>query len=209
MIVKKSFGGSEVAFEPFIDENSVMVNATQMGKVFRKKPVDFLKIDSTQNFIAVLEKKYGNKIIDEKSTFSFTLSAGQGEDLHLESSIFTSSNILKVTHGGQENGTWMHRLLALKFAAWLNAEFELWVYEISEEIMFGFSREQDESIRKTVILQHELKQIEKKADKTGEDFVRYIKIQEQLMLERTARANSTRTRFREFYRFFVTTMKSN
>jgi hypothetical protein len=28
----------------------------------------------------------------------------------------------------QRSGTWMHRILALKFAAWLSPKFELWVY---------------------------------------------------------------------------------
>jgi len=209
MIVRKNFGGSDVAFEPFVDQNTVMVNATQMGKVFKKKPVDFLKLDSTQNFISVLERKYGNKIIDPKSTFSFSLNESQGEDLHLDSTIFTSENILKVIHGGQENGTWMHRLLALKFAAWLNAEFELWVYETTEEIMFGYSREQDQSIRRTVLIQHEMKQIEKNLERSGEDFDRYMKLQNQLVIERSIRASGTKQRFRDFYKFFVSTMKSN
>jgi hypothetical protein len=31
----------------------------------------------------------------------------------------------------------MHRKLALKFAAWLNADFELWVFDVIEKIMFG------------------------------------------------------------------------
>ena len=208
-IVKKTFGGSTVAFEPFIADQNVMVNATQMGKVFKKKPVDFLKLDSTKNFIAVLEKKYGNRIIEEKSTFSFVISSDQGEDLHLENEISTSVNVLKVIHGGQENGTWMHRLLAIKFAAWLDSEFELWIYEITEEIMFGYSREQDQSIKRTVIIQQEMKEIEKKADRSGQDFDRYMKLQTQLTYERTLRSQVTKQRFREFYKFFVSKMKNN
>lgn len=33
--------------------------------------------------------------------------------------------------------TWMHRTLALKFAAWLNPDFELWVYETIERLITG------------------------------------------------------------------------
>jgi len=28
----------------------------------------------------------------------------------------------------QKSGTWMHRVLALNFAAWLEPAFDLWVY---------------------------------------------------------------------------------
>lgn len=42
---------------------------------------------------------------------------------------------LLVNHGGSNPGTWMHQKLALKFAAWLNPEFELWVYDRIEELL--------------------------------------------------------------------------
>lgn len=37
----------------------------------------------------------------------------------------------------QKSGTFMHRILALKFAAWLNPRFELWVYATIDKLMFG------------------------------------------------------------------------
>jgi len=45
-----------------------------------------------------------------------------------------SSDILTVTYGDQ-GGTWMHEKLALKFAAWLSPEFELWIYDRIKELM--------------------------------------------------------------------------
>lgn len=183
-IVKKTFGGSTVEFEPFIAKNNVMVNATEMAKIFGKLPKDFLRNDDVQAFINECLKK-------DNSPF---LGVEKLEDL------VTSK---------QKSGTWMHRILALKFAAWLNPAFELWVYQTIEEIMFGFSREQDQSIRRTVLIQHEMKNIEKKPDRTGEDFDRYMKLQNQLTYERTLRSQVTKQRFREFYKFFVTNMKTN
>ena len=41
----------------------------------------------------------------------------------------------------QKSGTWMHRILALKFAAWLDPAFELWVYTTIDKIIFGNYRE--------------------------------------------------------------------
>lgn len=42
---------------------------------------------------------------------------------------------LTVNHGGSNPGTWMHQKLALKFAAWLSPDFELWVYDRIEELL--------------------------------------------------------------------------
>jgi phage antirepressor YoqD-like protein len=41
----------------------------------------------------------------------------------------------KVQRGGNNAGTWMNQKLALKFAAWLSPEFELWVYDRIEELL--------------------------------------------------------------------------
>ena len=35
----------------------------------------------------------------------------------------------------------MHRILALKFAAWLDAKFEVWVWKTIDKIMLGHYRE--------------------------------------------------------------------
>ena len=35
------------------------------------------------------------------------------------------------------SGLWFHRVLALKFAAWLNPEFEVWIYITIDELLFG------------------------------------------------------------------------
>jgi hypothetical protein len=185
MIVKKTFGGSEIEFEPFVANGNVMVNATEMAKVFpNKRMSDFVSNQSTEDFISECFKNGNSRF----------LGIEKREDLIVSK---------------QKSGTWMHRILALKFAAWLNPAFELWIYSTIEEIMFGYSREQDQSIQRTIVLQHEMKLIEKKPDRNGEDFDKYMKLQNQLIYERSVRASSTKQRFREFYKFFVATMKSN
>ena len=35
----------------------------------------------------------------------------------------------------------MHRILALKFAAWLDPDFEVWIYSTIDKIIFGNYRE--------------------------------------------------------------------
>lgn len=184
MIVKKSFGGTEIEFQPFIGTNMLMVNATEMAKIFGKLPKDFLRNDDVQSFINECLKK-------ENSPF---LGVNNIDDLVISK---------------QKSGTWMHRILALKFAAWLDPAFELWVYRTIEEIMFGFSRDNDRSIRRTVMIQFELKEIESKIEKTSEDFDRYMRLRDQLIHERTIRSSATKQRFREIYRFFKDTLRQN
>ena len=49
-IQKFTFNDQVVEFD--LKRNSLMINATQMGKIFDKLPKDFLKNESTKLFIA-------------------------------------------------------------------------------------------------------------------------------------------------------------
>lgn len=42
---------------------------------------------------------------------------------------------------------WMHCLLALKFAAWLDAYFEVWVYRTIEQVLFAHGQRLGEEVR--------------------------------------------------------------
>ena len=44
----------------------------------------------------------------------------------------------------------MHRILALKFAAWLNPAFELWIYSVIDELLFGHYLEMGDMLRRSV-----------------------------------------------------------
>lgn len=106
-IEKFVYGGSEIEFD--LSGLEIMINATEMGKAFGKLPKDFLRSEQTQSFIDAISRKEN----------------------------CPNGNVVKVVQGGSNQGTWMHRKLALKFAAWLNPDFELWVFEVIEKIMFG------------------------------------------------------------------------
>lgn len=106
-IEKFVYGGSEIEFD--LSGGEIMINATEMAKIFGKKTSHFLDNDQTQAFIDVL----------------------------CESRNSAFDKIVKVVKGGKNGGTWMNQVLALKFAAWLNPRFELWVYDVIQKIMFG------------------------------------------------------------------------
>jgi len=94
------------------NEKNVMVNATEMAKAFGKRIDVFLKTEPTNAFINALE-------------FPPT-----GVN-----SVSIKRSDLIVTKGHQ--GTYFHRILALKFAAWLDPYFEVWVYSRVEDLLFG------------------------------------------------------------------------
>ena len=61
-ITKFDYEGQSISFE-FADGNK-MINATEMAKPFKGKLVaDFLRLKSTQEYIALLEERYGNSHI--------------------------------------------------------------------------------------------------------------------------------------------------
>ncbi len=112
--------------------DNVMVNATQMAKVFGKRIDHFLKSDHAKDFINELE---------------LTPFGGRSEPL-------TREEIIKTRNGAN---TFFHRILALKFAAWLDTKFELWVYSTIDLILLGHYREVREATKEKIQKQEELK----------------------------------------------------
>jgi len=197
MILQRKFNNVEIDFSAFMQKKEVMVNATQMGNAFEKKVAFFLRNKQIQEFIDVLEKEFGNKNYCEIVMYE---NEQQVANLQLDQVVnekkTVSENILKVVHGGRENGTWMHRYLSIAFAMWLSPYFLLWVTQIIEEILFGFAREQDASFEHTVELQAQLKELENKENK-GEDLAKYIEIQEELNNEKNNRTKKTVSRIKD------------
>lgn len=76
-----------------------------------QKPSQFLKSDGIQAFV-----KEVTKVLKD------TLEQNQ---------------ILKKVHGGCERGTWAHELIALRYAAWLSAAFEVRVYQTFRNYVLG------------------------------------------------------------------------
>lgn len=141
-ILEFIYNESTISFNP-TGNDDVMVNATEMANAFGKLPKDFLKAEKTRDFLEVFEinegDKAGNPVLfdpenDEKNEV-------QKDVRPFEKEILVSENILKVVKGGRNSGTWMHRILALKFAAWLDPHFEYWVWKTIDTIILGHYRE--------------------------------------------------------------------
>ena len=114
------YNDQEVEF--LFNDVNVMVNATQMARIFGKDVPDFLILKQTEEFI--------NECL--KNQNSGFLNIEKKDDLVISK---------------QKSGTWMHRILALKFAAWLNPAFELWVYATIDCLLFDYYRQLEESLK--------------------------------------------------------------
>ena len=110
------------------DEN-VMINATDMAKAFNKRTTDFLILESTQNYI--------------KSFLDYGISRNLKEaDIYFSKKGF---------------GTFMNRPLSLKFAAWLNSDFEVWVYNTIDKLLFDNYKLHN---NKTILMQQKMNDLE-------------------------------------------------
>lgn len=117
-IVQFIYENSEIEFE--LGKN-LMVNATEMAKIFGKQVIAFLRNDETKNFISECLKSENSHFLGIKT----------------EEDLFVSK---------QKSGTWMHRILALKFAAWLNPAFELWVYITIDNLINQHFKDEREAL---------------------------------------------------------------
>ena len=89
-----------------------MVNATEMAKPFNKVTKDWLKTAQTKEYLDILSK--GRKI--------------------------PLTDLVQVTKGGANPGTWFHEDVALEFARWLSPQFAIWCNDrIKELIKYGMT----------------------------------------------------------------------
>ena len=186
------FNENEITFI-FNDKNQMMINATEMARPFGKRIENFMRNEDTQNFISECLKKENYYLLRvaensllENGNYAISrniLKNGEEIDGEIrEDDLYISS---------QKSGTWMHRILALKFAAWLNPAFELWVYSTIEKLMFGKYVERESSLQRTLELERERNEIVENPNKTGEDFEKYLQIERLLKQEKAIRRNLT------------------
>lgn len=90
----------------FSNGENVMVNATQMAEKFGKTPKDWLRTKQSKNLIN-------------------SLSAVRHISL---------TDLVSVSQGGTNQGTWMHEDVALMFAQWLSPAFYIWCNDRIKEL---------------------------------------------------------------------------
>ncbi|MEI6207337.1 MAG: KilA-N domain-containing protein [Desulfuromonadales bacterium] len=114
-IVKSDFQGNEITFN-----NDGWFDATSAAAKFGKRPVDWLNLSSTKEYIdALLE-------LDRSEEISL-LNRNQ------------KNRFLKVQRGGKgkTDSTWLHPKLAVAFARWLDIKFAVWCDKQIDSIIRG------------------------------------------------------------------------
>lgn len=138
----------------FSDNGNLMVNATQMANIFGADVPDYLENKSTEKFIQAC---LNNKSLNFKSR----------EDL---------------LYSKQRSGTWMHKILALHFAMWLDADFAVWVVKTMDEILFEHYKHYDkhkQAVLKKLEAKKERDALESELIK-DERFERYLKLGKEI-----------------------------
>jgi len=88
--------------------------ATHLAKKFKKKTIEFTRLPSTKEYIAILEREVKGGIIPPLKRgyeWSFT------------------------KRGKYNSGTWLHKELFLKFASWLSLEFEREMHRVIQSLI--------------------------------------------------------------------------
>lgn len=139
-LVSFDFNSHNIAFT-----QDAFVNLTEMCAAFKKRPVDFLKLDSTQRFLVALAADTGLSV-DSKCE----------ESSHL--------NQLLVTQRGQHGGgTWAHPDLALECARWLSPEFAIWTNRTIRKLLSGECLHNAQDFRALARLECKLKELNAEA----------------------------------------------
>lgn len=100
-----TYNGYDISFHS--GSNNILINATEMARPFNKTPKDYLRTQSSQDFIDALSKRQNCLLTD----------------------------LVQVMKGGNNAGTWLHEDIALDFAQWLNIDFKLWCNDRLKELL--------------------------------------------------------------------------
>lgn len=170
------FEESQITFQ-LSKDNGMMINATEMAKVFGKQVNEFMSNERTISFVNECLYNGNSRYININS----------------ESELFRTS---------QKSGTYMHRILALKFAAWLSPKFELWVFSTIEKLLFGKHVEREQSFERTMSFRNEMDKLVAMPTKTTSDFDRYIELEKLLRYEVSFRSSLTKESLSEMKDMF-------
>tara|TARA_R110002126_G_scaffold251055_3_gene394050 strand:+ start:779 stop:1423 length:645 start_codon:yes stop_codon:yes gene_type:complete len=153
------------AFNP--SDKDVLVNATEMAKVFNKETRVFLKTDHAKKYIQFLTERMLNTLHLEGESQSERAPNGARSKSKTTSEYhpFGGRSNVKIVDDRGHMGIYFHRKLAIKFAMWLDDEFFDWVIDTIDEILHGKIEEVKSSISKIQTAEEKLETAIEKAKK--------------------------------------------
>lgn len=113
----------------FSDELNNYVNLTDMANACknRKAILSWIRSKQTIEFLNVWEKKYNTKYDGAQLSTVFEMIKERNFSIKQWVDLTNSKGIM--TRSGEFAGTYAHKDIAIKFAGWLNPEFELFLVE--------------------------------------------------------------------------------
>jgi hypothetical protein len=166
------------------NEGEVMVNATEMSKPFKKRVRDFLRLEGTVAFIEELIELENAKI----KTFDSEDLRYQNPKNVEEKDIFYTTN----------KATFMHRKLALKFAAWLDVKFDVWIMDQIDNILFGPYKKHWEATAKQETNKAKMKRLKIALleNPSPENVKEYFEAERQVKIAKNAKTTALRSQTR-------------
>jgi hypothetical protein len=135
-------------------EENVMVNATEMAKMFDKRTTNYLANANVKELISKLE-------LTEKSV--------------------NSNN--KIIENRGHMGYYFCEILALDFATWLDVDFKIWVYKRIQEVLFGNAKIAAEKISEVAIQEAKIKKMREEILLKGSDDAKNLLKEEASLIE--------------------------
>lgn len=134
-------------------KKDVMVNATEMAKIFGKRTGDFLANQETKDTVSALKRTLISVRLEENNNPERT-------------PISVHSDLVIIDDRGR-NGIYFHRLLAIDFASWLDKDFKVWILFTIENVLFGKIEQVKDSITQIESAEQKLVQAIELAKKSG------------------------------------------
>lgn len=194
------YNGKTIDFS--LADNNIMINATQMAAAFDKRVNNFLRNETTQFYIKALEKHFtkmnnlpqnGGRLgqNEGKNTPILTHFVGRITENEGENIPILPPNSGRIIDYRGRNGVFFERRLALKFAAWLDVEFEIWIYTTIDRLLLGHFRELKEATTEKLLAQQALEDKRKELlRKYPNDFAEFLAIENKLNLSNKRRARA-------------------
>ena len=157
------------------NEGEVMVNATEMAKAFGKRTDVFLKTDHVKAFLEVLNRPPNGGSLSSISEDQLIQRKGR-------------------------SGVYFNRLLALKFAAWLDPEFEVWVFSQIDNILFGHYKKHWDAHASQESAKQRMDNLKKKLISSGStaDAIAYFEAEREFNDAKNAKSRAIRNQLKMF-----------
>ncbi|WP_421977108.1 KilA-N domain-containing protein [Roseivirga seohaensis] len=173
-VIIKNWNGHEILFELLNDD--LMINATNMAKPFGKRPSDFTRLKETDKIIEALIEGYNDGTIQDLGVADVRT---QMEAFN-EKKVYVKEDFLHQKQTGRDNGTWMHRYLAIDFATWLDPKFKVWLLATIDQILKQLSKQIIDNVRSQTNLESERQKIAQTLFAQNEDYRKLVKIDRQI-----------------------------